>query len=122
MFKIPTLFNKIPKHKRFNYAPRHYDPMEEERREREERIRQELQLKESETVADDSYRIRISGSFRTSRKTQGRQLDPSANMLRLIIITLLVGWFFAYLQYGNIAMYGLLLIIPLYLWIKFVRK
>jgi Flp pilus assembly protein TadB len=122
MFKIPTLFNKIPKHKRFNYAPRHYDPMEEERREREERIRQELQLKESETVADDSYRTRISGSFRTSRKTQGRQLDPSANMLRLIIITLLVGWFFAYLQYGNIAMYGLLLIIPLYLWIKFVRK
>ncbi|MCU0397407.1 MAG: hypothetical protein MUC73_04805 [Cyclobacteriaceae bacterium] len=122
MFKIPTLFNKIPKHKRFNYAPRHYDPMEEERREREERIRQELQLKESETVVDDSYRTRISGSFRTSRKTQGRQLDPSANMLRLIIITLLVGWFFAYLQYGNIAMYGLLLIIPLYLWIKFVRK
>lgn len=122
MFKIPTLFNKIPKHKRFNYAPRHYDALEEERKEREERIRKELQLKENEAVVDDSYRTRISGSFRTSRKTQGRQLDPSANMLRLIIITLLVGWFFAYLQYGNIAMYGLLLIIPLYLWIKFVRK
>ena len=122
MFKIPTLFNKIPKHKRFTYAPRHYDPMEEERREREERIRQELKLKENEEVVDDSYRTRISGSFRTSRKTQGRQLDPSANMLRLIIITILVGWFIAYLQYGNIAMYGLLLIIPLYLWIKFVRK
>ena len=31
MMKLPTLFGKIPKHQRFNYGPRYYDPVKDER-------------------------------------------------------------------------------------------
>ncbi len=102
--------------------PRHYNPMEEERKAREERIRSELDASNSEAVADSGYRTRIAGSFRIAKKTQGRQFDPSANMLRLIIITIIVVWLIAYLQYGKDALYLLLLIVPVYVWVRFVRR
>jgi Flp pilus assembly protein TadB len=122
MIKIPSLFTKTPKHKRFNFTPRHYDAMEEERKAREERIRSELQAEGKDIIIDDSYRTRMAGSFRASKKTQGRQFDPSANLLRIIIITILVVWLIAYIQFGQPALYALLLIVPVYVWIRFVRR
>ncbi|MBL7866183.1 MAG: hypothetical protein JNK10_15005, partial [Cyclobacteriaceae bacterium] len=41
--KFPQIFIKTPSHKRFNFTPRFYEPQVEERKEREERIRQELE-------------------------------------------------------------------------------
>lgn len=121
--KFPSLFTKTPNHKRFSFTPRHYDPVEEQRKEREERIRKELSSNTlEEDPVDNSYRTRITGSFRTARKTQGRQSDPSANMIRLIILTFLSVWVIAYLNYGSDAIYALLLFIPFYLWLKFIRK
>jgi hypothetical protein len=121
--KFPSLFTKIPKHRRFNYTPRHYDPLEEERKAREERIHKELSLKEELDGIDTGHRARIAGSFRSARKVQGKQhVDPSTNMLRLIIITLLVVWIIAYLHYGQPAVYALALLIPLYIWIRFIRR
>jgi Flp pilus assembly protein TadB len=119
--KIPSLFTKVPGHKRFNYVPRHYDAREEQRKEREERIKKELQSSTQESELTD-YRQRITGSFRLSRKNKNKSFDPSANLLRLFILTLLVVWLIAYLQYGTKAVYALALLIPFYVWIRFIRK
>ena len=118
--KIPSLFTKAPNYKRFNYSPRFYDAQEEERKEREERIRNELKLagKDEETAG---YRSRISGSFKAAKKTAGRVSNPSAALLRIIILTFLSIWLIVYLQFGFIAMYGLLLIVPFYLYLKFKK-
>lgn len=124
MIKLPSIFTRIPNHKRFSYNPRHYDPVEEERREREERIQRELRSKDEQEVIDTAYRARIAGSFRTAKKLQGQSkpFDPSVNMIRLIILTFLVVWLIAYLHYGSPALYALVLLVPFYLWLKFVRK
>jgi len=121
--KIPSLFTKTPNYKRFAYTPRHYDPLEEERKEREERIRQELSM-ESEKKADDDrlygYRSRIVGSFRSAKKTATVQKDPSANMLRLVILVVLAVGLIAFIQYGTIALYGVaFIIVPFYFYLKF---
>lgn len=119
--KFPTLFTKIPKYKRFDYTPRYYDPVEEARREREAKIQQEFNIN-SDKESVDGYQTRISGSFRTARKLKGKSFDPSANLLRLIIITFLVVWIIAYLHYGSAAFYAFILFIPFYIWLKFLRK
>ncbi|MCK6616551.1 MAG: hypothetical protein L6Q51_02810 [Cyclobacteriaceae bacterium] len=124
--KIPSLFIKTPKHRRFNFIPRHYDPVEEERKLREERIRAELGMNkkaeheiESEALG---YRQRMAGSFRGAKKTSSAQADPSASLLRLIVLTFLAVWLIAYLHYGSQALYGLLLIVPFYLYLKFRKR
>lgn len=121
--KIPSLFTKTPNYKRFGYTPRHYDPLEDERKEREERIRRELSI-ESDKKADDDrlygYRARIAGSFRSAKKTATVQKDPSANMLRLIILLVLAVGLIAFIEYGKIALYGIaLIIVPFYFYLKF---
>jgi Flp pilus assembly protein TadB len=125
--KFPTLFTKIPKYKRFNYEPRWYDPKEEERNEREERIRQELkQQGEVETEKDieelSDHHSRIAGSFKSARRTASRQADPSSSILRLILTTFLVIWLIAFLHFGNVAFYGLALLVPFYLFLKFRKN
>jgi len=121
--KIPSLFTKTPNYKRFAYTPRHYDPIEEERKAREERIRHELSM-ESDKKADDDgvygYRSRIAGSFRSAKKTATVQKDPSANVLRLVILLVLAVGLIAFIQYGTIALYGVaLIIVPFYFYLKF---
>ncbi|HEY8511530.1 MAG TPA: hypothetical protein VIL31_06200 [Cyclobacteriaceae bacterium] len=120
--KFPSFFTKVPKHKKFSFTPRFYDEREYELKEREERIRKEL---ESRKAAGDpvedvdpsmfGYRERIAGSFRSSsrRSLQGRT-PPSAILMRFVIFTFLAVWVVAYLEYGNVAFYGLLLIFPIY--------
>jgi hypothetical protein len=124
--KLPTLFTKTPNYKRFAYTPRHYDPLEEERKEREERIRQELHLKEDtkdeKEQSNDShgYRRRITGSFRTAKKTATVQKDPSANMIRLVILMVLTVGLIGFIEYGNVALYAVAgIFIPFYLYLKF---
>jgi Flp pilus assembly protein TadB len=121
--KLPSLFTKTPSYKRFGYTPRHYDPQEEERKEREERIKHELQIRQEKTEEPDElrgYRSRIAGSFRTAKKTATVQRDPSATMLRLIILMVLTLGLIAFIEYGKVALYAVALIfIPFYLYLKF---
>lgn len=101
--------------------PRHYDAQAEERKEREERIRKELESG-NRTMADTGYRERIAGSFRGAKKTSTAQADPSANMMRLILLLFLTLWLIAVLQFGTPAIYGILLIVPFYFFLKFRKK
>jgi hypothetical protein len=77
---------------------------------------------EVEGHTDDlhDYRSRITGSFRTAKKTVRAQSDPSASMIRLIILLVLTIGLIAYIEYGMAALYGVALIfVPLYLYLKF---
>jgi hypothetical protein len=121
--KFTQLFTKIPNYKRFGYTPRHYDPLEEERKEREQRILQELDQEQRKKLEDESshaYRARILGSFKTAKKTATVQRDPTANTLRLIVLLVVSVGLIAFIQYGKVAIYGVLLVfIPLYLYLKY---
>jgi hypothetical protein len=121
--KLPQLFTKTPNYKRFAYTPRHYDPGEEERKEREARIRHELNLEKEQTAAGEDvhgYRSRIVGSFRTAKKTVTPQRDPSAAMIRLAILMVLTIGLIAFIEYGKVALYGVALVfVPFYLYLKF---
>lgn len=126
--KFTQLFTKIPSHKRFGYTPRHYDPLEEEMKERELRLSQELdkenKIKKTDEPLNESdeegYRKRIAGSFRAAKKTAPVQADPSASMMRLALMLVMVGGFIGYLQFGNVALYTVALIVaPAYLYMKF---
>jgi hypothetical protein len=127
--KIPSLFSKTPQHRRFSFTPRFYDEQEYERREREERIRRELLRQEEQrkdtagtegTDTGDLYqhRTRIAGSFRSARRSGSRQSNTSSLLIRFILFTFMGIWVIAYLQYGNVAFYGLFLIIPFYLFLR----
>lgn len=120
--KFVSLFTKTPQHKKFSYAPRFYDPREDEMKEREERIRKELKLQKEKEIFEEAqtdYRSRIAGSFKSSRRTASRQSDPSAGLIRLLILTILTILLIAYLQFGNAAVYGLVVIVPFYFYLKF---
>jgi len=122
--KFIQLFTKIPNYKKFGYMPRHYDPKEEERKERELRIRAELMddeaKKKMEEDAEHGYRSRIAGSFRTAKKTVSPQADPSSSMIRLVITLIITLGLIGFIQFGRIALVGVaLVIIPFYLYLKF---
>ena len=126
--KFPQLFTRIPGHKRFGYSPRHYDPLEDEIKEREQRLKEEFEKEsklknEAEAVSEneeEGYRTRMAGSFRTAKKSAPVQSDPSASMMRLALMLVMVIGFIAYLQFGNVALYGVALVIaPAYLYLKF---
>ncbi len=126
--KFPQLFTKTPNYKRFGYTPRHYDPLEDEMKERESRLQEEVERegnlnKEAEGDSEgeeDGYRTRMAGSFRTAKKSAPVQADPSASMMRLALMLVMVGGFIGYLQFGNVALYGVaLIVVPAYLYLKF---
>jgi hypothetical protein len=128
--KLPKLFIKTPNYKKFGYIPRHYDPLEEARNEREERIRKEISAEKVKTGGDEqgnaqqdensAYHSRIAGSFRVAKKTATVQKDPSETMLRLAILLVLTIGLIAFIEYGRVALYGIaLIIVPFYLYLKF---
>jgi hypothetical protein len=122
MMKLPTLFNKTPRHKRFSYTPRFYDPVEEERKEREKRIREELRLNDEKESISADYKSRIAGSFRTAGRGASRQSDPSASLLRIAILLVLSIWVVGYLQFGSAINYMVLAFVPVYLFLKFRKR
>lgn len=116
--KFPTLFGRIPRHQRFNFEPRFYDAEKEEREERNRRIQKESENEKPELV--DGYQTRIKGSFSSSRRrSQVTSSDLKTSLIRLVVLFFLVLFIVAYLQWGNIALYGFLAFIPVYAWMKF---
>ncbi len=122
--KFLQLFNKVPNYKRFGYIPRHYDPKEEERKERELRIKRELMsAEEQEKLNQDdalAYRQRIQGSFKAAKKNVAPQADPSSTMIRLVVLMIITIGLFGFLEYGRIALVGVAFVfIPFYLYLKY---
>jgi hypothetical protein len=123
--KFPSLFAKTPQNQRFNYKPRFYDPLKEELKEREERIRKELELENgvSEDGERSAYRSRIAGSFQAARKRSKTNANnpPNAALMRTASLLFIVLFLIAYLQWGKPALYLAFLIVPFYLYAKFKK-
>jgi hypothetical protein len=123
--KFISLFTKAPNHQRFSYTPRYYDPKKEEMREREERIRRELE-KERGIVseADDSgYRRRMTGSFHAARRrSKNTSGGPNVVMLRLGVLLFISLFLFAFLTWGKPVLYTLFIFVPIYFYFKFRKN
>lgn len=121
--KFFSLFTKTPAHHRFNYTPRYYDPKKEEMAEREARIRRELKLEQEKEADPGDYRSRIAGSFQAARrrsKNTGGNL--SSSLLRFGVLLFLVLFIIAYIQWGKMALYGFVLFVPFYFYLKFKKR
>lgn len=118
--KIISLFTKAPQHQRFSYRPRYYDPQKEEMREREERIKRELELARGVASDDkEGYRSRIAGSFQAARKRSKPSAGTNAVLMRLAVLLFMTLLLIAFFQWGKVALYGVLLFIPVYFYMKF---
>lgn len=103
--KIPSLV-RVPKYKRFNFEPRHYDPIKEDLKNRTELIEQELKNKSS----DSATKHRISEAFvRDKYRTGGK-----VNVLQLALVFLLSATFVGFLYIGFYAFFITGVIILIY--------
>lgn len=103
--KIPSLV-RVPKYKRFNFEPRHYDPIKDELKNRTELIEQQLKNSASETAVKQ----RISDAFvRDKHRTGGK-----VNGLQLILVFLLSATFVGFLYIGFYAFFITGVIILIY--------
>ncbi len=105
--KLPSLF-KTPRPQQFHIAPRYYDPIKEDIKERTERIKAELNLENN-----SDYRSNISGAF-NRRAKQNRQ----ATVLQMVLITVFLIIGFGYIYYGNDIFYFILLMVPIYFYFR----
>lgn len=112
--KLPSLV-RLPKYKRFNLEPRYYDAIKEEMRERTERIKREMEMKENPETRAEGMRSSIGHAFaRRSAREQG------ASTLQLLLMFFLLVGVFGYIYWGNIALYSLAaLAVPAYLYYRF---
>jgi len=94
-------FVHLPRAKQFNIGTRYYDPKKEEMKEREERIRRELELSSDGTISS-SYGAGIKGSFRNAKSTRNSKTIAEArrksNMRLLYIVIILSALFYFLLR------------------------
>jgi hypothetical protein len=119
--KFISLFTKAPSHQKFSYNPRFYDPKKEEMEERENRIKSELEKERGIQEDIGRHRSRIAGSFQAARKRSKASAEPNAAVLRSLILICLVLFLMAFITWGKVALYGLFLLIPVYVYLKFKK-
>ncbi len=85
-------FVNLPKSKQFNITTRFYDPQKEAMKEREERLKREMEQNEGE-ASSSFYGSGIKGSFRNASKINSKTLAEvrrkSNRRLLYIIVVLL---------------------------------
>ena len=102
--KFPSLV-KLPKNKKFNVKPRHYDPIKDDIEQRVSKIKNEKKKKLFINKFDNPTELEI--------------LKPGNLQLLLFLLLSLV--FIGWLYYGNII-FVLLVIIPLIYFYKLNKK
>lgn len=97
-------FIRLPRHQRFQYEPRYYDPVKEDLEQRTKFIKKQLTEESNE-----SHRERISAQWqRKERQSQ------KSSVLQLIILAVLVTTVVAYFYFGNVGIYGVMGIFALF--------
>ena len=92
-------FLHLPKAKQFNIGYRFYDPQKEAMKEREERIKRELDQHNEEEISS-LYRSGIKGQFRNSGKLSHSKTVAEARRksnMRLLIIMIMLSALFYFL-------------------------
>ncbi len=105
--KIPSLF-RIPDYKRFNFEPRHYDPVKEDIKNRVARIKADLSEEPLST-----HRQSIHEAF----QKRDRQIKR-VNLMQMILIIIMMGTIAGWLFFGNVAFYVFLVVFPVYIWFR----
>ncbi len=114
--KFPSLFRPAS-HQRFRIEPRYYDPVKEEIDARTSRIRAELKSGGSEMPdVPHANSSRLQGAFTRRASKRG-----GMNIMQLVILLLLIGLIGGFLYFGNIAVYIILLLSSLLLYLKIKR-
>jgi hypothetical protein len=111
--KIPSIV-KLPKHKRFEYVPRYYDPIKDEINQKIAQAKRELEAEQNGTLNGEHYVGRIRGSFRKNSRISRQKADISQPFFVMSVL----GASIAYYYYGNIAFWILAVMFPLYLLMK----
>jgi hypothetical protein len=104
--RFPSLF-RVPRHQKFNFEPRYYDPIKEEIQERTRRIEQELKGSQGSGYTP--------GNISFQRKAAAA---PSSSMLQLVIAAILGSLVVGWLYYGDVFLNVLWLAIPVYLFFR----
>ena len=111
MTKFPSLF-RIPRHSRFNYEPRYYDPVREEIEHRTSRIRKEIER-------DRGIDMRTSMRENFARRSRASR---TAGMGQIFIFAILAGGVVGWLFYGDIVFYLMLIVLPAYIYFRIRGK
>lgn len=110
---------KLPKYKRFNFEPRHYDPAKEEMEERKARIRFELE-RERRTGSSTDENGSLQRGF--MRRQERPSVSNSVGITRLFLILVMTGLTFGWLEWGNVVFYPLAVIVGLYIFLRVRSK
>ena len=118
--KVPSIV-RLPKYKRFDYEPRHYDPIKEEIEERTYRIKKELEAQNliEKNEEDKEFQRSYSPSITFRSNSQQTIRDQRAVLIRLIIVAVLSILTFGFIYYGERVLYSLFLVIPVYIYFRF---
>ena len=97
-------FFHTPGTKQFNIRPRFYDPDQEERDERERRIKEELGIVDEKKKDLKNYSPRIKGQFRNQDAWQSKSSGPArrAQNMRLIWLLVILALIFYLFFYSDI--------------------
>lgn len=87
MNSMAISFIKLPKHKRFEYTPRYWDPEKEEREERVRQIKRDMGIEVSSNPTHTTIRR---GSFRQRQKQKVKATKASNIRLLVILIVLFI--------------------------------
>jgi hypothetical protein len=93
-------FVNLPKAKQFKIGTRFYDPQQEAMKERQERIKKELEL-EDDHEPGTYYRANIKGQFRTGSKRHSKTVAEArrkSNMRLFYILIILTALFYFLLK------------------------
>ncbi len=122
-------FIRLPKHKRFNYTPRVYDPVKEELNQRKQKIQSQVfkEFIHEETRQEEQYSYSTieRGSFRRSRVSPRQDVTSSLSTLALVLGMLIMLYGYFYLDgYEDISIYGGLSFFGAFIWwrIRQARK
>lgn len=113
--KIPSI-TKLPKYKQFDFQPRYYDPVKEMVEQKMKEARMELEAEETEIYEGHSRRIRE--GFRKRSRFEKRAADFSQPFFVLSFSAFFVLYYF----YGNLAIWLLAIMFPLYLFMKLRKR
>ncbi|MBK6266634.1 hypothetical protein JKA74_16430 [Marivirga sp. S37H4] len=105
--KIPSIF-RLPRHQRFEIKPRYYDPVKEDIDKRTSRIRQEMKY---EASGNRTESIREAYSA-------GRKANKSADLFQILMVGIISVALGGYIFYGANVYFALLLLIPLYIFLR----
>lgn len=110
MKKFPSLI-RLPSNKRFEYEPRHYDPVKEDIENRIAVIKSEM----GQSEEANEYKSGISGAF---KRNYGGTTKSSVGLIQLVAFTVLLGGFVGWIFYGNLVLYILMAFIPVYFFLR----